>query len=853
MSERQITIGYMSNDLFLGYNSTLHQGIVKTCGENNLHNLIFLGGELISPYSNQAFRNDVYNLINKNIVDGLIINAGTIFHYADDEVIKEFCDKFHDIPIISIGKKVLQYPSILIDNRDGLRKGIIHLIKDHGYRRIGFIMGPQSSYEAKLRLSTYTEVLEEFGIEVERNLIEEGNFDPPSGIAAMKKLLEKKVKLDAIIASNDDMALGALGYAQEKGMYIPKELAIMGFDDIDNARFSSIPLTTVRQPLFKVAEKAVLLLKEYIEKKVIPEDVVIPTELVIRRSCGCFSQTVLKARIKTDDKKKNYSPDALRKELLSSTESLYEKGTPSSHLDFQWEKTLAASFISFLESNGYIDFLSGIDAALNRLYSSHSFNREKLQNSLSRLITISLPYLQNDIFILTKAESFWHQLRLLIQEYEINSLSSEMMKREKKSLFLITAGNSLISMFDLEILKSSMMVQLPMLNIETCYISLFEKNESVDGYSRLIFGYSGDKEETLPTKGIRYKTKDLLPPGIHALSDWNNLIVDALFFEAEQFGFILLKIDPGEMKFEAIRLQLSSAIKGALMARELRDKENKLKKSLEEQTKQSKKLEKAYVTLQNNQKTLLSIEKMASLGRMTAGIAHEMNTPLAAARASLMELESLITEYEQSIGQPGITDNDYRDIVADMKKSIHIAKNAVIRSTGFVKSVKTQTRELAAGDGTLFKVVPVIRDAIILISHDLKKNNCTVNFNFTSEDITLFGMDGKFSQIITNLLTNAMDAYRTKGGGPIDIELKQDGLSIVLLIRDRGCGIEKDIISKIYEPLFTTKALFEGTGLGLAIVHNIIEGIFEGTIDVESTVGEGTTFIIRFPDPKDKW
>ncbi|MBN2444356.1 MAG: substrate-binding domain-containing protein [Spirochaetales bacterium] len=849
MSKRQLTIGYMSNDLVLSYNCNLHQGIMKTCNQNNLNILMFFGGELNSPHSHQSARNKIYDLVNKNILDGLIINAGNILHYATDDVIKDFYDRFQGIPLINIGTKVLHYPSIIIDNREGLRNGIIHLIKDHGYRRIAFIMGPQYHYEAKLRLSTYREVLEEFGIEVDTALIEPGNFDISSGIAAMKSLLAKNVKIDAIVASNDDMALAALGFAREKGIVIPKELAIMGFDNLENARISSIPLTTVHQPFLKVAETAVLMLKDYIKSTVMPEDIIIPTTLVIRRSCGCFSPSVLNARIKTKETKKISSLDALKKELSFSPESMNEKSDPSSLPDMQWEKTLAASFINLIESKGHSDFLADIDTALNIMVINNSFDQEKIQNSLSRLITISLPYLHEDIFMLTLAESFRNQIRLLVQEYSLNSLSSEMMKREKKTFSLVTAGNILISIFDLAILKKSLRVQLPMLNIETCYISLYEKNEEADGYSRLIFGYCGDKEENLPEDGIRYKTKDLLPPGIIALRDWNNLVVDALFFDDQQFGFILIKLDLEGMKFEAIRQQLSSAIKGALMAHELKEKEIELKKSLEEQTRQSEKLKKAYSALQDNQNKMLIIEKMASLGRMTAGIAHEMNTPLAVARASLMELKSFTSEYEHSIGKPGITDDDYRDIVSDMKKSIDIAENAVKRAAEFVRSVKSQTRDLSARDYTLFKVGPVIRDAILLISHDLKKNNCTVNLTVPSEDIMLFGISGKLYQVIVNLLTNAMDAYRLKGGGQIDIEVKHGTSGIDLIVRDRGSGIEKEMMSNIFDPLFTTKELFEYTGLGLTIVHDIIEGIFRGTIDVESTPGEGTTFIVHFPAP----
>ncbi|MBN2444020.1 MAG: substrate-binding domain-containing protein, partial [Spirochaetales bacterium] len=817
-SKQQLTIGYMSNDLLLYYNRIIQQGIVKSCEQNNLHNIIFLGGELHSPYAGQKVRNRIYNLVNKHIIDGLIINAATIFNYSNEEQILAFCNKFQDIPIVSIGKKIPGHPVVLIENKEGLYKGIVHLIKDHGHKRIAFIKGPETSYESEIRFSAYKEALEEFGIDLDTKLIVHGNFDPLSGIDALKILLERKVKMDALVASNDDMALGALGYALERGISVPNTLAILGFDDIENASDSSVPLTTVRQPFISMAEKAVLLLKYYIEKESIPEDINMPTELIIRRSCGCFSETLLNAGINIDGRIKTASPVDLKKEFLAAQGNSDEKnphlGLMQSDLnkvkvhlplpDDEWEKNLVDSFISFINSKESTDYLALLDAKLNQILLKGTFSLERFQNSLSRLITISLPYLLNDVSLLTRAECFWHQLRILFQEYGINSKSREMMQREKRSHYLMYAGNILISVFDLEVLKKNMLSQLPRLNIEACYISLYDQNEGRNEYSRIIFGYSGDQEEKLPVRGIRYKTRNLLPSNLSTLKDWNHLIVDALFFENDQYGFILIKTNPGKFRFEAVRQQISIAIKGALMARKLKKKERIQKKLLQGQKKQSKELEKAYNKLRENQKKMLIIEKMAALGRMTAGIAHEINTPLAAVRASLLELKSLAEEYEQSIGKKDITDDDHREIVFDIKNSLKIADNAISRAAEFVQSIKAQTRDLSTHDRIFFKAIPIIQDAILLHNHELLKNNCKVNFTYVSEDTLLFGLPGKFSRIISNLITNSIDAYKEKGGGLINIELKDSATGIDLRVKDRGIGMGKDILSKIYDPLFTT-------------------------------------------------
>ncbi len=232
---------------------------------------------------------------------------------------------------------------------------------------------------------------------------------------------------------------------------------------------------------------------------------------------------------------------------------------------------------------------------------------------------------------------------------------------------------------------------------------------------------------------------------------------------------------------------------------------------------------------------------MASLGRMTAGIAHEMNTPLAAVRASLVELESLAEEYKQSISDAEVTVDDHKDIAKDMHKSLGIAKKASERVVSFIQSIKSQTMDLSSQDYCIFNAVPVIQDAILLLNYNLRKNKCSVNLKTAHDNVELYGSGGRLSQIITNLLTNAIDAYRGKGGGPITIDLFYNTSGIDLII--------KDVISKIFDPMFSTKTLAEGTGLGLTIVHDIITGDFGGSIEVDSKINEGPAFILHFPKP----
>jgi len=263
--------------------------------------------------------------------------------------------------------------------------------------------------------------------------------------------------------------------------------------------------------------------------------------------------------------------------------------------------------------------------------------------------------------------------------------------------------------------------------------------------------------------------------------------------------------------------------------------------------KQTVELEEAYRLQQEHQTQLLASEKMATLGWLTAGIAHEMNTPLAAVRTALVELDKLTQEYENSLGDPSVTPEDYRAITQEMRQSIQLAQKAAERSAGFVRGIKSQTRDLAPQEHLRFDVAPVIQDTLQILGHALRYKKCTANLEAEAGPIYLHGSPGRLAQVVTNLVTNAIDAMAEQGGGLLTLRLASQADGVELQVSDVGSGIPPEIVSKIFEPMFTTKPFGQGTGLGLTVVRDIVTGDFGGSIAVTSSPGHGTTFTLRFP------
>jgi C4-dicarboxylate-specific signal transduction histidine kinase len=254
-------------------------------------------------------------------------------------------------------------------------------------------------------------------------------------------------------------------------------------------------------------------------------------------------------------------------------------------------------------------------------------------------------------------------------------------------------------------------------------------------------------------------------------------------------------------------------------------------------------LDLAFKLLKENQEKLLVSEKMASLGKLTSGIAHEMNTPLAASRSSLTQLADLVYEYKNSVYKPEVLPEDHIEIAVEMSKCITIALSAIEKCVGFIKGIKGHIPDYGNAKMEIFELSPVIRDSLMILEFALHKKSCTLNSDM-DENVKIKGSPKYISQIITNLIINSLEACKVNGG-LINLNLKKNDGMAVLKISDNGCGITPENMSRIFDPLFSTKPFGEGAGLGLSIVHDLISQL-NGSIDVKSDVG-ATEFTVAIP------
>jgi signal transduction histidine kinase len=254
--------------------------------------------------------------------------------------------------------------------------------------------------------------------------------------------------------------------------------------------------------------------------------------------------------------------------------------------------------------------------------------------------------------------------------------------------------------------------------------------------------------------------------------------------------------------------------------------------------------------LEISQARLNASERLASLGQLTAGLAHEVNTPLATAMNSVSQAQGLAQEYRSSIGAPGVTDDDHREIAGELEGSLtHVA--ATLQRLGeLIRKMRAQGRNPNEG-AVRFNPVKTAQDALVMLEHAALQAKVELLLEASPElgNLQIHGDPVRFAQVVTNLTQNAIHAcedQRKPQGSKVRLHFTHDADHVTLHVSDNGSGIPEQILSQIFDPLFTTKAAGRGTGLGLAIIKDIVTSHFAGQIDCETQAGIGTTFTVRF-------
>lgn len=281
------------------------------------------------------------------------------------------------------------------------------------------------------------------------------------------------------------------------------------------------------------------------------------------------------------------------------------------------------------------------------------------------------------------------------------------------------------------------------------------------------------------------------------------------------------------------------------------------------------KLTKVNQEIEEIQLQLLQAEKMASVGQLVAGVAHEINNPIGFVTSNMSMLKDYIGAYQLLVHQAQLVvqhlpeqTNPHLDLLSellskedfvfindDIEELITESKEGLARVAKIVQDLKLFSR-VDNDDKRLFDINACIKTTLNIVNNELKYN-CSVVTEFSAIPEIMMNV-GKLTQVFTNLFINASHAIKATGAfGKITVSTSMQKDLIVIRVKDTGVGIPTDMINKIFNPFFTTKPQGKGTGLGLSVSQGIIAEL-DGKIKVESEVGKGCCFTIELPVNKNK-
>ena len=251
--------------------------------------------------------------------------------------------------------------------------------------------------------------------------------------------------------------------------------------------------------------------------------------------------------------------------------------------------------------------------------------------------------------------------------------------------------------------------------------------------------------------------------------------------------------------------------------------------------------------IKNNQDTLMEKERLASLGQLIGGISHNLKTPIMSISGAAEGLTDLINEYDTSIGDPEVTNDDHHAIANDMRDWITKIHSYTSYMSDIITAVKGQAVNLSENESDVFTIDEMIKRVTILMKHEIRNASLTLNTQINVPSTTsLHGDVNSLVQVINNLITNAIQSYNGKKDNTIDLSVNLDGKNVVISVADRGCGMTKEVQDKLFKSMITTKGK-NGTGLGMFMSYSTIKGHFNGDITFETEIGKGTKFNVIIP------
>ena len=491
--------------------------------------------------------------------DGLLIFGALMQAKVDEAGLQRFVATF-SLPSVVIGVRDTGHPTVLIDNRSGFKALVSHMINEHGHRAIAMVEGPPENRDAQERLAAYLEAHQEAGIPADPLLRAPGEFHQASGSAAMTELLSRHVPFTALVCANDESAQGALSVAVERGLRVPEDVAIAGFDDLLSIHRVGPSLTTVNQNIPAQGETALKLLVQRLRGETVPAVTLLPTRPVFRRTCGCMGFVALGA-----------AQGRCVKERVQAL--VQQMAPPDGMFDSLVDEVI--TLVSNLEAQ---DGRAPFDQALTRIAFAWLKLRADITPLQNLLVAIQRTFGGPD----ECADPGEVAERLQVGQIVLANVLELFHTRARVSLSnngwaLRHELKSQVTTVDIDELLRVLSGALKRLGVPTCMLALYEQPTSLDEvertglpvWSHLILALDRGELRN-DAVGTPFRTARLLPDAVDTCSTARRWVVLPMFYMREHFGYIVLERQAKERVTNAdLHHEITGAVHSCLVVKEL--------------------------------------------------------------------------------------------------------------------------------------------------------------------------------------------------------------------------------------------------------------------------------------------
>jgi len=810
-TKHRLTIGFISTwPIYQGttidrYAHSLIQGISAAASEQNCNLLLGCG---FSITGNNPQKRSFWPVPGPDVdfvpvgpwnTDGLII--------VPDDLTGEQSQYVHDL--LSSGFPVIfttpegPGPVVAVDNTFGIQQAFTHLL-EHGHRQIAFIAGNSGrGGDSEERLQAYRDALKTAGLHEDPRLIAFGEHRRDGGALAMRQILESGAAFSALIASNDLSCLGAIQSLKESGRRIPEDVAVIGFDDILDARSLSPSLTTIRHPTFSLGYQSVLTLLGHIcNDSNRAGRVVVPPRLIIRQSCGCPSAG---AGLSLGTTKTPELALTLNDLAGAMAEASLIEARNSLQEDLVRE---CASFLhSFLESLKAED----TDVILREIKRVLAWTDERGEDAHIWQAGIAILYQKMNTLLSLAPRADPAFIASLLDRVHLE-ISDQIQRRTTRSMLEHMDMMSQLGMMTAELLnainisESAAILErhLPKIGVNNVLVALYDENgedRTSQGTILLTAGLPGVRN------GLCFQTRTFPLPEIYPLDRPVQLTILPLDLDDKAFGFVVFDAPNPELCAAIVHnlgaaLRTSQLYRDAIEGRQMAEEANRLK------------------------------------SRFLSMVSHELRTPL----SLIIGLSDMVLREQR--GPSESRHNRTRDIEQINTSAQHLAR-LIGDVLDLASSEAGQLRILHEP----LDLAEVLHVAAKIGEELAREKELTWTMNLPPRGPWVLGDRTRLRQVTLNLISNAVK-FTPRGEVRLDVAITEK--QAMISVSDTGIGIPLGEQATIFNEFYRSEGAIEsgygGLGLGLAITKQLIEQ-HGGRIEVRSPgiLGSGSTFSFYIP------